>query len=494
MSNERTCLTLILGTSRFPHLEIDDNPAFAASARGFADCVAAQRDGEVAFRVESGLFDSAANVIEQRAEMDRLFTAHADATDLLVYYVGHGGFLRKRQEYYLVLRDTREGTQDVTGLRSSSLAEAVAHRFDRTYILLDACFAGEVLRDFQDVDVSAAVARRTLSSLPARGVALLLASSKDRVAVSPTGLERTMFSDSLLDVLAEGIPGAGRFLTLADVADQVRTSVVRRFGDEAVLPEVHSPQQAHGDAAQAPLFVNPAYDGREATRLEVLERRLLELEARVSKAAVDVTLRTSRSPGSSVTWTCEVVNTGEVRLRDVELSDEGVPIPHDRFDLDPAAVRRVEFVRDSDDRRTVTVTARSDAGHVVSAHASARVPKPAPAGVAPALALPAFRRALRQVKGTATALDDAEVNRLLGLIVEGERHFRVAKGLSPPASGWGARVIDWDRESKAVASRDDVVMVKLRPLEPDEIAGTIALLADRVAEATGVRIPTYEFA
>ena len=293
MSDERVCLALTLGASRFPGLDVEDSPAFAASAEGIASYFRSHVTDEVTYRVES-LFDSELDVIRQKRALTDILAENTDVTDLVVYYVGHGGFLRENQEFYLALRSTEEGHQDVSGLRSSSLAQAIKGRFDRVYVVLDACFAGEVVHDFQPVALPAMVARRTIASLPDRGVALLLASSKDHAAMSPADLPRTMFCDCLLQVLGEGIPGASRLLTLDDVGAELKRVVVRRFGDEAVMPEVHSPQQTAGDAAKTPLFFNPAYEEPEparlpvrADRVEALERKVRQLEEQLAGTAPD---------------------------------------------------------------------------------------------------------------------------------------------------------------------------------------------------------------
>ena len=219
--------------------------------------------------------------------------------------------------------------------------------------------------------------------------------------------------------------------------------------------------------------------------------------------------------GSVVTWTCTVSNTGAVRLSGIELTDrDGTPLAPP-FDLDPHGVSQVRFDRrygDRGGRRTVVASGHADGGIRVSAEASARVrvrrfepaeaappppvvaspPPTEPAAPTPSLVLPRFRSALREVKSMPN-FGDAELNSLIGLVGEGERHYRVATGRSEPPVGWTSRVADWDREAKAVASQDAFVMVKFRPLSPAEIVATMRLVAERLEESTGVEIPTDEF-
>ena len=260
--NRRICLALILGASEFPELLPDQKPneAFRNSARGLEQYFSAQPKGPIAYRVES-LFDSDLNVIEQGYKVEQVLRENADATDLIVYYVGHGGFVEGR-EYYLALKSTRQTLDHMTGLRIGSLSSIINRGFAdrRLFILLDCCFAGTAVNEWQSIlNLGRIIENRTLQRLPPHGTAMLVASSKDDPAISPHGRPYTMFCECLLDVLNQGIEGAGPTMSLDDVADRLRMLVNVRFGDYGSTPEIHSPRQKAGNIASWPLFPNPAY-------------------------------------------------------------------------------------------------------------------------------------------------------------------------------------------------------------------------------------------
>jgi hypothetical protein len=260
--NKRICLALVLGASEFPGLLPDQGPneAFRNSAGRVEQYFGAQRNGAVDYRVAS-LFDSDLNVIEQGGKVEELLKENADATDLIVYYVGHGGFVGGR-EYYLALKSTRQSMEHLTCLRISSLSAIINRWFTnrRLFILLDCCFAGTAVNEWQSIpSLGRMIESRALRHLPPHGTAMLVASSKDEPAISPRGRPYTMFCECLLEVLNQGIEGAGPTMSLHDVADHLRVLVNARFGDYGSIPEIHSPRQRAGDIAKWPLFPNPAY-------------------------------------------------------------------------------------------------------------------------------------------------------------------------------------------------------------------------------------------
>jgi hypothetical protein len=249
--------------------------------------------------------------------------------------------------------------------------------------------------------------------------------------------------------------------------------------------------------------VNPAYREpvSEASVVEQLERRVRELEGRLAATAeplLELSVRPSRTrvpPDTVVTWHCTVLNPGTVPVCDVELSEAGGATLFAPFDLEPGATRELQFDRhytDRGGRSTITATAHADGGQTVSTQASARVkvhrpPEPT------VLALPRFHDELKRVRQNPDTLADLDVNRLLALLSEGERHYRIATGRLDPPVGWGKRVVDWNREAKSLASRHAVVMVSFQVPPPATIVETIELLAEQIADSTGIRIPTHEF-
>ncbi|MFG2044788.1 hypothetical protein [Dactylosporangium sp. NPDC048998] len=258
----RRLLVVVLGASEFPRMRQrnKDNVAFRNSATALANFLGGERHGPGAYVVES-LFDADDSVGDHVYRLADLLRKHADATDLIIYYVGHGGFIG-RKDYFLTLRSTDDVHSDVTGLRASTLARVVKESFHgAVYVLLDCCFAGHAVAEFQSVDAVGRLASTiTLPALGERGTAMLIATSKEEPALAPTGRPFTMFAEGLLTALASGAANLGEYLSLQDVGDLVVDVLRRRYPpDYVVLPEVHSPRQIGPSVAKRPLFANAAY-------------------------------------------------------------------------------------------------------------------------------------------------------------------------------------------------------------------------------------------
>jgi hypothetical protein len=253
-SRKDQTIGIVLGASRFPNLLIDSPRLGAAFAKSKSD---AKR---YLSRVCGGIldrFDSTKLPNALCLEVAEFLEQHTLATDLIVYYVGHGGFLGT-QEYFLACRATREKQKYATGLRVSDLATSIIGSFRnrRAYLIFDCCFAGSAADSFQSA--SGDLIAKQSEKLPS-GVALLNASSRNEAAVVPEGGQRTMFSECLLEVLLRGVPARGERLTLREVANAVTDLVMRKYPEIAVRPEVHSPRQRDGDVADVPLFPNPGH-------------------------------------------------------------------------------------------------------------------------------------------------------------------------------------------------------------------------------------------
>ena len=264
-----TVAAVILGASEFPYADaLPASPAFAGSASAFIAYLKSERGLRLSDSQVLDLFDSDGNVIEQNDRLTEYLLRNQDATDLVVYYVGHGGFLPDR-EYFLALRSTKRGAESLTGLRIRALAHALEEHFPgkRVFLILDCCFAGEAVAEFQSDEIGTIVENKTFDALPETGTSLLVAASKDEPAISPTGAAYTMFSDCFLEVLAEGIAGSQKTLSLIEVGEVVQQRIRTKFGQRGVRPEIHSPRQGEGDVAKIPLFPNPAYTPRKPKAL-----------------------------------------------------------------------------------------------------------------------------------------------------------------------------------------------------------------------------------
>lgn len=112
-SRRASVVAVIFGASEFPRSDaLSASPAFERSARGFSEYLKSDRGFGLAEHRILDLFDDDANVIDQNDRLIEHLQRHGDASDLIVYYVGHGGFLPDR-EYFLALRSTRQGSEVV---------------------------------------------------------------------------------------------------------------------------------------------------------------------------------------------------------------------------------------------------------------------------------------------------------------------------------------------------------------------------------------------
>ncbi|MGE3673353.1 MAG: hypothetical protein AB7K71_27005 [Polyangiaceae bacterium] len=189
-------------------------------------------------------------------------------TDIVVCYIGHGGFLND-QSYLLLLRSTEDKFEFATALRMQDLMATllpnVRHR--RLYVLLDCCFAGEAIPLAQG-PIDELIERQI-----GKGVTFLNASSKQSVAVVPKGGTLPMFSEALCHVLSTGVPDGGDRLSLRSIRDGMVSYLASTYPDEFVSwPEIHSPRQEAGrELSEFQLLPNPAHTGANGIPPHLLE-------------------------------------------------------------------------------------------------------------------------------------------------------------------------------------------------------------------------------
>ncbi len=275
-----TTLAILLGAENSPKWPaLDSSPAFEHSARKYEEYLKDAQGLNLPEQNVKNLFNKEGapgdltRVIREflRERQETLGRAGRAATDLLLYHVGHGDFVGEKQAYHLVLRDSDEDDRETTTLAITALASILRDnaRSLRKYLILDACFAAAATPTFQSVNgkeikkqTEAAFLTEAASpsqELPSRGVALLCSSSRERRSKAPAGQKCTMFSEALLEVLTRGVPGATERLTLRAVGEKTVELILAKHKDEAVRPEVHAPDQRHGDiAGKVPLFPNRA--------------------------------------------------------------------------------------------------------------------------------------------------------------------------------------------------------------------------------------------
>lgn len=271
---------VFLGSSEFPGHPPFESPAFRRSKNDFEDYLRAPAPHGLGLRSAAvlDLFGSQYTAAEQVREivrfLDRVKADHPDAIrNLIIYYVGHGYFGDSGRNYFLALSSFDPDQREMTGFAVSTFKTPNVRsrtKFFRLFYILDCCFAGEALRQIQgDTAAVAQIAAQDLGELetteqvptPTRGSALLCATSADNVALAPSDIDRTLFSDALLDVLTRGDAAANALLTFYDISTLVWARILEKHEktpDRQVRPEVHAPDQSQGDVSKrVPLFPNP---------------------------------------------------------------------------------------------------------------------------------------------------------------------------------------------------------------------------------------------
>ena len=275
-------LAIVLGASEFPKAgDLSPSPSFKHSAEAFRDYLE-DKDG---LGLSSSnllyLFDSPMSGPDLDEEVVRFLKGHASSgvhggaqpTDVIVYYVGHGGFGSSGADYYLALRATRADNPVMSSYSVQALASTLkrhaAHL--RRYVILDSCFSAASYSEFQSGPLEVAV-QQTKAVLPLKGTALLCASGPRNPARAPQGARFTMFSGALLQSLREGVDRDFLHYTIEQLAEAVETRIRETYNDEAVRPEVHFPSQPEGGLGRIPLFPNPQRSHRSLQlKLNALE-------------------------------------------------------------------------------------------------------------------------------------------------------------------------------------------------------------------------------
>lgn len=212
------------------------------------------------------LFDDNRSFSEIDEEVEHFLTVSAARTgnpikNLVVYYTGHGVFSEGDQRYCLAIKSTRIGALGASAYRVNSLARTLNRIAPdaRKFIIIDACFAGAAQPDFIPQGPAAErMEEQTMAGFADSGTALLCAASAADVALAPVFGAYTMFSDALLHVMQSGSASRGAYLSFDDIRSLATQFIRQKHQEDAVLPEVHVPDQRRGDLASIKFLPNPA--------------------------------------------------------------------------------------------------------------------------------------------------------------------------------------------------------------------------------------------
>lgn len=228
----------------------------------------------------------------------KLIDAAGAAEDtLVVYFAGHG-LLDPDGDLVLATRKTAPDRAQYSGVPYEWVREVLERsQVTRRVVILDCCFSGRALRAMADT------ATAVIGQIDVEGTYVLTSAPANSTAHAPEGSRNTAFTAGLLDVLRQGIPGSGRFLSLDDVYEQTLRTLVRhgrprpqRLGTNTIgrLPLVcngswrrtHTPppparreRPSHGDelvrgARDAAAALAPMLGHRDESSVRFLERRL----------------------------------------------------------------------------------------------------------------------------------------------------------------------------------------------------------------------------
>jgi hypothetical protein len=277
-------LLVLLGAAEFPRRADLSSPTFAASSVAVRDWLLDKTHGPMVEGEDYlNLFDSTSSWPDQEAALadwlkGRMAT-QPPPTDLIVHYVGHGGFRDESRDYYLAIRATRAENPFYSSIMVDSLWRALRSgaRQQRRFLIIDACFAAAAVRTLMAPleeavkvkvramqDVEGTQAARDMVVLPDRGTAVLCSSSaQDPANMAGTG-GVTQFTDGLMQVLRAGSAAIKDRISLAQVHALVKASLSARYGENAVTPELHAPDQRLGLPQDVPLFPNLAPEEPDA--------------------------------------------------------------------------------------------------------------------------------------------------------------------------------------------------------------------------------------
>ncbi len=195
-----------------------------------------------------------------------------EATDLLlVYFAGHGLLLGDGGELHLA---TTEASDDKAwrSVPYRSLAELIGGCEATTKIvILDCCYSGWALK------LPIAVP----GGLGVEGTYVVTSSSWTRRSIAPEGMRNTAFTGQLLELLRDGLEGAGELLPMRTLFNHAR----KRLAD-AGYP---APQQLDGNTAGAMALVrnvHPYATGRPPAALRATVRE--EISAALRSSLEDI--------------------------------------------------------------------------------------------------------------------------------------------------------------------------------------------------------------
>jgi len=247
-------VAILLGASQWPAASELDSEVFLRSKRRFEKYLLDPAGLAIASAQRLDLFDrdhSTSRIYEEIGSFLRS-PAAANASDLVLYFVGHGDFAGDQREYALLVRCSNPAQLETTTLKAGDLASIIRKNAPHLHqhLLIDACFAAAA----QEAFYGPAVSSSAIHALREQRVEMLCSSGMV-LSRAPRNEECTPFSNAILDVLMLGSEGAESGLSLKTVGSLAEYRIRDTFGDKAAIPRFF-PEGADSDALRRPLFPN----------------------------------------------------------------------------------------------------------------------------------------------------------------------------------------------------------------------------------------------
>jgi hypothetical protein len=238
--NPETALVIILGADEWPDcLSLKDSPSepFRNSSEKIRDYFL-QNLGIKPVNLKY-LFNEKG--VEQIATKIHKFLENrisSGATDLFIYYVGHG-VEHTNKDYYLLLHSTSEDNLGASALSIESLVNAIrTTEHLRRYIILDACFSGLA---FNHLPVTL------------KDTLLFSSSNKEKSSDSRGKNDCTMFTGALCEILTRY---GDNFLSFDKLKFLVSRFIEDNYKEKSISPQLNTTNQHARDIRHLPIFHN----------------------------------------------------------------------------------------------------------------------------------------------------------------------------------------------------------------------------------------------
>ncbi|MEU0548772.1 caspase family protein [Micromonospora sp. NPDC005979] len=283
---------LIVGVSRFADSAIPDLPAVANNVAALRDALTAPAGVLVPENCRALVNPALPH--EVGAAVAELADAPADT--VILYYAGHG-LLNQQGTLHLAVGDTKRNFETYTAVPMEWLRAALASSPARNRILiLDCCFSGRA------AEAMSAESSAVSGAIEVYGTYTMTSSPANSTSIAVPGAQFTAFTQELIAVLREGVPGAGHLLTLRDIyPEMVRRLTSRgmprpqRLGTglaELIALGHNSAGAAHLDVSPVLKPSLPAAPGRTPAPSEPSEVRASSVPKRPSPHDIEDLART----------------------------------------------------------------------------------------------------------------------------------------------------------------------------------------------------------